>query len=100
MRFEWDDAKNATNQGKHAVSFEETRTVFFDDAAILYEDPDHGEGEERRFLLVGLSASLRLLVVVHCVRTVEEDVEVIRIISVRAATKRERRACSEERGKR
>ena len=63
----------------------------------MYDDPDHAEGEER-FLLVGLSASLRILVVVHCVRTAAEDDEVIRIISARPATKRERQTCSAERG--
>jgi hypothetical protein len=85
MRFEWNQQKNAANQKKHGISFEEARSVFFDDHAILYDDPDHSE-EEERFLLLGLSAGLRLLVVVHCLR---EGDEVIRIISARRATKRE-----------
>jgi hypothetical protein len=92
MRFEWDEAKNAANQKKHGVAFEEAQTVFFDDDAILYDDPDHSEDEER-FLLVGVSVALRVLVVVHCVR---ED-EAIRIISARRATKREGSAVAAER---
>lgn len=95
MRFEWDAAKNAANEKKHGVSFEEARSVFFDDAAILFDDPDVVDGEER-FLLVGLSASMRVLVVVHCIRNWERDDEMIRIISARRATKREQRACSEQ----
>ena len=88
MRFEWNQQKNVANQKKHGISFEEARSVYFDDDALLYDDPDHSE-EEERFLLLGLSARLRLLVVVHCLR---EGDEVIRIISARRATKREMEA--------
>jgi uncharacterized DUF497 family protein len=88
MRFEWEQDKAEANLRKHGVSFEEAQTVFFDDAALLYDDPDHSN-DEQRLLLVGPSAGLRVLVVVHCYR---ESDEVIRIISARKATSRERRA--------
>ena len=87
IRFEWDERKNATNRRKHGVSFEEARTVFYDDRAILTDDPDD-DGNENRFVLLGLSAGLRTLVVCHCYR---EDDEVIRIISARKAHREERR---------
>jgi uncharacterized DUF497 family protein len=87
LRFEWDERKDAENQRKHGVSFEEARTVFYDDRALFMADPDD-EGDEDRFVLLGLSAALRTLVVCHCYR--EED-SVIRIISARKAEPRERR---------
>ena len=83
--FEWDDKKNASNIHKYGVSFEEAQTVFFDENAIEFDDPDHSIQEER-FLLLGLSQSLKVLVVCHCYRTVESK---IRIISARKATKKE-----------
>ncbi len=86
LRFEWDQRKNAGNRRKHGVSFEEAETVFYDDRAILAEDPD--EDDEDRFVLLGLSAGLKMLVVCHCYR--EED-SVIRIISARKAHREERR---------
>jgi uncharacterized protein len=86
LRFEWDPQKDAANQRKHRVSFEEARTVFYDERALLIRDPD--EGEEDRFLLLGFSAALRALVVCHCYR---EDDSVIRIISARRANREERR---------
>jgi uncharacterized DUF497 family protein len=76
LRFEWDEPKAAVNAKKHGVSFEEARSVFFDERARLIDDPDHSEDEER-FILLGLSSSLRLLVVCHCYRT---EGNVIRII--------------------
>ena len=87
LRIEWDEAKNASNKRKHGVSFEEAETVFYDDWAILVEDDDPEEPEER-FLLLGMSAGLRILVVCHCYR---EDDEIIRIISARRADRQERR---------
>ena len=87
LRIEWDEAKNASNKRKHGVSFEEAETVFYDDWAILVEDDDPEEPEER-FLLLGMSAGLRILVVCHCYR---EDDEIIRIISARRANHQERR---------
>jgi uncharacterized protein len=85
LHFEWDDRKAAANEKKHGVSFEEARTVFSDDRARLIDDPDHSE-DEGRFILLGLSSSLRMLLVCHCYRS---DGNVIRIISARKATARE-----------
>jgi len=82
LSFEWDRRKEATNRRKHGVSFEEARTVFFDEHARLIADPDHSD-EEDRFVLLGLSSRLRLLVVCHCYR---EDRKTIRIISARKAS--------------
>ena len=86
LRFEWDPRKNAANKRKHGVSFEEARTVFYDDRALLIRDPD--EEDEDRFVLLGLSAGLRTLVVCHCYRAGDS---VIRIISARKANREERR---------
>ena len=86
--FEWDDAKNIINLKKHGVSFEEAQTVFFDDNAIEFDDPDHSLDEER-YLLLGFSQSLKILVVCHCYRDSES---LIRIISARKATKKEQKA--------
>jgi uncharacterized protein len=87
MRFAWDDAKAAENQRKHGVSFEEATTVFADENARLKHDPDHSQ-EEDRFILLGFSAKLRLLIVCHAYG---ESDEVIRIISSRKAVPNERR---------
>ncbi len=87
-RFVWDTRKSAANYRKHRVSFEEAQTVFEDERALLLDDPDHSAGEDR-FVLLGMSAPLRLLVVCHCYR---EDGDVIRIISARKAAPVERRA--------
>jgi hypothetical protein len=81
LRFEWDPDKAALNSKKHKVSFEDAQTVFSDERARLIDDPDHSEDEDR-FVLLGLSQSLRLLVVVHCYRA---EGNVIRIISARKA---------------
>ena len=86
LRFAWDPAKAASNRRRHGVSFEEAQTAFSDEAAILIEDPDHSAAEER-FILLGLSALTRLLVVVHVYR--ERD-DTIRLISARKATRSER----------
>lgn len=88
---EWDEAKNTTNKRKHGISFQEAVTVFADEHALLLADPDHST-EEDRFVLMGFSASLRILVVCHCYRRSEKT---IRIISVRKATKSERAIYSE-----
>lgn len=87
LRFEWDENKNKQNQKKHGVSFEEAQTVFFDDSAIEFFDSEHSEQEDR-FLLLGLSARFKILMICHCYR--DEDA-VILIISARKATKRERK---------
>jgi uncharacterized DUF497 family protein len=81
LRFDWDPKKAALNERKHGVSFEDAQTVFSDDRARLIDDPDHSENEER-FVLLGLSSTLRLLVVVHCFRA---EGNVVRIISARKA---------------
>lgn len=86
IRFEWDPRKAEANLRKHGVSFEDARSVFGDDNALLIEDPDHSDDEDR-FILLGLSQSLRLLVVVHCYREADR---VIRIISARKADAEER----------
>ena len=85
IRIEWDEAKNRDNVRKHKVSFQEAATVFYDERALLLADPDHSD-EEDRFILLGLSSTLRLLVVCHCYRRGSES---IRIISARKATKPE-----------
>lgn len=86
--FEWDEGKNRLNRRKHGVSFEEAQTVFFDEEALEYQDPDHSD-DDARFLMLGMSMQLRVLVVCHCYR---ESSDVIRIISARRATTKERRA--------
>ena len=86
LRFEWDPAKARANVRKHGVTFDEAETVFADDQAILLDDPDHSAAEER-FALLGMSARLRLLVVVHAERA---EGTVLRLISARRATRSER----------
>ena len=85
LRFEWDERKALANERKHGVSFDEARSAFFDERARLIDDPEHSEDEER-FILMGLSSSLRLLLVCHCYRS---KANVIRIISAHKATARE-----------
>lgn len=79
--------KSRANKSKHGVSFEEARTAFLDENARVISDDEHSEDEDR-FILLGLSVELRLLVVCHCYR---ENHELIRIISARRATASERR---------
>ena len=83
LRFEWDPRKALDNLRKHQVSFEEAKTVFLDDDALLIPDDEHSM-EEERFVIMGFSARLRILVVCHCYRQSEE---VIRIISARKANR-------------
>ena len=85
MRFEWDENKNRVNQEKQKISFEEAKTVFYDLEALVIDDPEHSE-EEERFIILGLSRTSNLLVVCHCYRETET---VIRIISARKTTKTE-----------
>ncbi len=87
LTFSWDERKNRANQHKHGVSFEEAKTVFSDENARLTADPDHSEAEDR-FILLGLSAKLRLVVVCHAYY--EKD-EIIRIISARRADRSEQK---------
>jgi uncharacterized DUF497 family protein len=93
LDFTWNDAKARENTKKHGVSFDEAQSVFLDEEARLLDDPDHSE-DENRFILLGMSAAPRLLVVVHAYREADG---VIRIISARKATPRERRAYTERR---
>ncbi|MES3010080.1 MAG: BrnT family toxin [Pseudomonadota bacterium] len=85
IKFEWHPAKAETNLKKHHVSFEEAQSVFYDEFAVQFFDEEHAN-EEERFIMLGMSAHPRLLIVIHCER---EGGEVIRIISARKATKRE-----------
>lgn len=86
MEFVWNSRKASSNQRKHGVSFDEAQSAFLDESARLISDPEHS-GDEERYVLLGLSTRLRLLVVCHCYR--KQD-GVIRIISARRADKSER----------
>ena len=88
IEFQWDEKKNALNRTKHGVSFEEARSCFYDEDALLISDPDHSETEER-FILLGLSSAAKLLVVCHCYREISNLRETIRIISARKSEKHE-----------
>ncbi len=85
IRFEWDEKKNQAGNKKHGVPFEEAQTVFLDENAVRFYDPDHSEDEDR-FIMLGMSFRLRILIVCHCYR---QDDTVIRIISARKADKQE-----------
>ena len=85
LSFEWDDRKAAANAKKHSVGFDEAKSVFVDEQAKLIGDPDHSNDEDR-FVLLGLSSVLRLLLVCHCYRA---EGNVIRIISARKASAHE-----------
>ena len=85
LRFEWDESKASQNVEKHGVAFERAATVFRDPLSLTIDDPLHSQAE-RRFVTIGESAGRELLVVVHTERK-----DVIRIISARPATRRERR---------
>lgn len=91
VRFDWDEDKNKENRRKHTIWFEEAQTVFDDAAARVFFDDEHSIDEDR-FIIIGSSSASRLLVVVHCVRM---SGAVIRIISARKATKKERRTYEE-----
>jgi len=83
--FEWDNNKAEINLKKHEISFEEARSVFYDELALEFYDDEHSEWEER-FLMLGVSNKLNLLLICHCYR---ESTGNIRIISARKATKNE-----------
>lgn len=85
IKFEWDENKNEINKKKHNVSFVEATSVFYDIEALVIDDPEHSEDEDR-FIILGTSQKANLLVVCHCYR---ESETVIRIISARKATKNE-----------
>ena len=94
MTFEWDENKNRINQQKHGVSFEEAKTVFYDEQALLEYDENHSENEDR-FRILGFSDEGNILIVVHCIR--EESI--IRIISSRKATIKEKAGYERSRGR-
>jgi len=85
LRFEWDEAKSRENKRKHGVAFQEAETVFLDDWGVLIKDEDE---EEDRFVLIGTSAAVKVLVVIHTYRVRDQ---VIRLISARKANQSERR---------
>ena len=85
IKFEWDKTKNESNITKHKISFEEAKSVFYDENARLIADPDHSDSEDR-YILLGMTSQLKILVVSH---TYRRDDEIIRIISARKATKNE-----------
>jgi uncharacterized DUF497 family protein len=87
IEFVWEEDKNAINKASHKISFEEAKTVFFDPNAKVIYDPDHSL-EEDRFIILGISKSLKILVVCHCYR---EDEKIIRIFSARKATSKEKK---------
>jgi uncharacterized protein len=87
LRFEWDAAKARANVHKHGISFDEAETAFSDEHALVMPDPEHSSVYEERLVLIGLSAALRVLVVIHCEL---EDGDLIRLISARRATRSER----------
>ena len=90
LQFTWDPQKAAANLRKHKVGFPEAATAFADPLSLTIPDPDHSVGEER-FVLIGQSERRRLVVVAHAERG-----DLIRIISARLATRRERKTYEEE----
>ncbi|MCD4782146.1 MAG: BrnT family toxin [Candidatus Omnitrophica bacterium] len=93
IKFDWDKSKASLNKKKHGVSFEEAVTIFYDDHALEFFDPDHSKNEDR-FIMLGMSFKARILVVCHCVR---EEGSLIRIISARKARKHEAQSYREGR---
>lgn len=83
--FDWNENKNQINIKKHGIGFDEASSVFYDEKAILFDDPIHSEYEDR-FLLLGVSNNANICMVCHCYREFDT---VIRIISARRATKKE-----------
>lgn len=88
IAFEWDTSKATSNLNKHGVSFDEAKSVFFDEFALQFYDLDNSHVEEDRFLMLGLSNESRILIICHCER---DSGKCIRIISARKATKKERK---------
>ncbi len=88
IEFKWDNAKSASNLKKHGVSFEEAKSIFYDEYAVQFFDDANSQLEEDRFLMLGMSNEARLLLVCHCERDVGNT---IRIISARKATRNEKK---------
>ena len=91
MNYEWDEVKAQLNIAKHGVSFDEAATVFCDEYGLVVFDEDHSDDEER-FYLLGMSRKDTILLVVHCYRSND----IIRIISARKATIREKAQYKEQ----
>ena len=87
IQFEWDTKKAAINLKKHGISFDEAKSIFYDEYAVQFYDEEHSD-EEDRFLMLGLSCESNILLVCHCER---DSGNTIRIISARKATKNERK---------
>ncbi|MGK0272053.1 MAG: uncharacterized DUF497 family protein [Cocleimonas sp.] len=87
INFDWNPAKADTNIKKHGVSFEEARSVFYDEFAVQFFDQDNSDVEDR-FLMLGMSNETNILIVCHCER---DNGNTIRIISSRKATKNEQK---------
>lgn len=87
LYFEWDENKNEINKKKHGLSFETAKEVFYDDYAVLFDDPDHSIGEER-FLIIRMIKESKICIVSHCYR---DNDNVVRLISAREATKNEKK---------
>ena len=85
ITFEWDASQASLNKKKHGISFDEAKTVFFDENAKVIHDPEHSDDEER-FIILGLSVNVRMLVIIHCYR---KNDSIIRLISARKATQNE-----------
>lgn len=92
FNFGWDNRKNQANEKKHGISFEEAKSVFYDEHARLIYDPDHSTNEDR-YILLGMSLKFRILVICHCYRNQES---LIRIISARKATREEQKKYKEK----
>lgn len=97
MQFEWDPNKEKINIKKHNVSFQEAKTVFYDENALLIPDPGHSNGEDR-FIILGLSSGIKELVVSFCERHTTDEIELIRIISSRKADRDEKNQYWKRRG--
>ena len=97
MRFEWDPNKEKINIKKHKVSFLEAKTVFYDEDALLIPDPGHSNDEDR-FIILGMSSSIKELVVSFCERHAEDEEELVRIISSRRADRDEKNQYWKRRG--
>lgn len=93
LSFEWDKDKAASNESKHGVTFDEASTVFADPLAVIFDDEEHSEDEIRE-IIIGHSILERLLLVSFT----ERGEDVVRIISARRATKRERKDYEEGSG--
>ncbi len=88
IEFEWNPVKEASNIRKHGISFEEAKSVFYDEFAVQFYDSENSGFGEDRFLMLGLSNESRMLMICHCERN---SGNTIRIISARKATKKERK---------